>query len=171
MKSRASLLGHPVHQILVMFPIGALGFSIVSDVLHSLGRGPKHASAARQALDFSLISAAAAVPFGALDWLAIRSPSRAKRVGAAHALGNIAVLGLFLASRVLRRGDTAPPAAKWLSTGGLMLASGTAWLGTELVNRHGVGIHGRIGLDVPSSLSSASEPALQSRGLSPSGDR
>lgn len=152
MESRVKLFGHPAHQILVMFPIGALGFSVVSDALHTWNGQRRHASAARLALDYSLATAAAAVPFGAIDWLGIGRNTRAKRVGAFHALGNVAVLGLFTASRLLRAGDRAPRQAKWLSGAGLLLSGVTAWLGTELVNRHGIGVHDVVGQNAPSSL-------------------
>jgi hypothetical protein len=35
MESRVKLLGHAAHPMLVMFPLGALGFSVASDALHS----------------------------------------------------------------------------------------------------------------------------------------
>ena len=33
MESKARLLGHPVHQMLVVFPLGLLGASVVFDLL------------------------------------------------------------------------------------------------------------------------------------------
>ncbi len=35
MEIRTQLLGHPVHQMLVVFPLGALGLSVASDALHA----------------------------------------------------------------------------------------------------------------------------------------
>ena len=34
MESKARLLGHPVHQMLIVFPLGLLGTSVVFDVLY-----------------------------------------------------------------------------------------------------------------------------------------
>jgi uncharacterized membrane protein len=152
MESRAKLLGHPVHQVLVTLPIGALVFSVASDVLHTLRGERKYASAARQALDFTLVTGLAAIPFGAVDWLAIERSTRARRVGALHALGNVAVVGLFAASRLLRREGRAPARAKWLSAAGFALSGATAWLGGELVDTHGIGVYERARLDAPSAL-------------------
>ena len=160
MESRTKLLGHPVHQIAVMFPIGALGFAVVSDTLHSVTHHRELASAARLALNFGLVGAAVAAPFGLVDWLAIPSGTRAKRVGAWHAVGNLAVLALFGAARLLRGDRSAPTASKALAATGLLLTSATAWAGTELINRHGIGVHDLLGENVPSSLSAPeSEPA------------
>ena len=140
MESRAKLFGHPVHQMLVTFPIGAFGFSVASDALHGYLGKRKFAHAATQALDFGLISAALAVPFGAADFLAIPRGTRARRVGLWHAIGNVAMLGLFGASRVLRARGGSPSAAKWLSGSAFMLSGVTAWLGGELVDRYGIGV-------------------------------
>ena len=35
MESRAKLLGHPIHQMLIVFPLGLLGSSIIFDILIS----------------------------------------------------------------------------------------------------------------------------------------
>jgi uncharacterized membrane protein len=152
MESRVKIFGHPVHQILVSLPLGGLGVSAVSDALHARSGNHVHALSARLALDFGLITAAVAAPFGVLDWLAIPPHTRAKRVGAVHGLGNIAVLGLFTASRMLRRGRSAPLSAKLLSAAGVALSGLTAWLGAELINRHGIGLDGELGTNAQSSL-------------------
>lgn len=152
MESRARFLGHPVHQILVELPIGSFVFAVTCDTLGSLTRQRAFAPAARLALDFGLVTAAAAAPFGLVDWLAIRPGTRAKRVGLAHALGNLVVLGLFAGARALRGKGRPASRARWLAAGGLGLAGVTAWLGGELINRHGIGVHDLMGEDVPSSL-------------------
>lgn len=140
MESRAKLFGHPVHQMLVTFPIGAFGFSVASDVLHGYLGPRKFAQAATQALNFGLLSAALAIPFGAADFLAIPRGTRARRIGIWHAVGNVAMLGLFGASRVLRARRRSRAAAKWLSGSAFFLSGVTAWLGGELVDRYGIGV-------------------------------
>lgn len=139
MESRAKLFGHPVHQMLVTLPIGAFGLSVVSDALHTVGSQRKYSDAATVALDFGLVSAAAAIPFGLVDWLAIPPGTRARRVGLWHAVGNAVMLGLFGTSRWLRaKGDVR--SAKMVSGGAFMLGGVTAWLGGELVDRYGIGV-------------------------------
>jgi uncharacterized membrane protein len=140
MESRAKLLGHPVHQALIAFPLGALGFSVAGDALHTWSGKRSHAEAARLALDFGLASAALAAPFGLIDWLAIEPSTRAKRVGLWHGVGNAVLLGVFAASRLQRSPGRAPVSAKLLSGAGFLLSGLTAWLGGELVVRHGIGV-------------------------------
>ena len=153
MESRAQILGHPVHQVLVELPIGAFVFAVTCDTLGAFTGQRSFVHAARHALDFGLMTAVVAAPFGLIDWLAIRSGTRAKRVGLAHALGNVVVIGLFASARAVRGNRHPIGAAKWLAATGLALTGVTAWLGGELINRHGIGVHELVGEDAPSSLS------------------
>jgi uncharacterized membrane protein len=154
MESQIKLFGHPVHQTMVALPIGALAVAVASDGLEWASGDRKYRAAARIALDLGLLTAAVAAPFGWVDWRAIQPGTRAKRVGLWHALGNVGVLGLFFAARMLRNSADAShlTCSKAVAAGGLGALGVTAWLGGELVNRHGIGIHGVVGPDAPSSL-------------------
>lgn len=154
MESKARLFGHPVHQMLVVFPLGLLGASVVFDLL-ALGMSYSlMAVVAYYLILAGLVAGLVAAPFGTIDWLAIPSGTRAKSVGAMHAGGNVVVLLLFAGSAWLRSPDpAAPPAlALVLSFGGAGLSLVTAWLGGELVDRLGVGVSDGAHLDAPSSL-------------------
>jgi uncharacterized membrane protein len=153
MESKIQLLGHPVHQMSVGLPIGA-AFAVTSDGLETLSGRRELGVAARLALNFGLLAAMVAAPFGVVDWLAIESGTRAKRIGLWHAVGNAGALGVFLAARLLR-GSSDPRcggSSKVMAVGGPGLLGVTAWLGGELVSRHGVGMHDVMGLNAPSSL-------------------
>jgi uncharacterized membrane protein len=157
MESHAKLFGHPIHQMLVTFPIGAFGLSVASDTLHTMFGDQKYSHAATLALDFGLASGAVAIPFGLVDWLAIPEGTRAKRVGLWHAIGNVAMLGLFGASRWVRAREADSPAAKYLSGAAFMLSGVTAWLGGELVDRYGIGVKGLVIEEAPASLPMSEE--------------
>jgi len=160
MESRVKLFGHPVHQMLVTFPIGAFGVSVAGDVLHSLSGRRGHAAAARVALDVGLASGALAVPFGLIDYLAIERGSRARRIGLWHAVGNAALLGLFATARVLRSDAHTPRSAKLFAGAGFLLSGLTAWLGGELIVRHGVGVHDRGLQAAPNAVRGAPHTGL-----------
>jgi len=155
MESRAQLLGHSVHQMLVTLPIGAFGFAVACDTAYAISKHWRYAAAARFALDFGLATSLLAIPFGYVDFLAIERRTRAKRIGLLHAFGNLAMLGMFATSRILRGTNCAPRSARWLSGGGFLLSGVGAWLGGELITRHGIGVHDVVGQDAPSSLSKA----------------
>src|SRR5215217_7634896 len=153
--SRAKLFGHPVHQMLIVFPLGLLATAVIFDVVRIVGERAALGTSSYHMIAAGVISGFVAAVFGFIDWLAIPSSTRAKSVGAWHAVGNVAVVLLFAVSWWLRRGDpTSPPTmALVLAVVGAGLALVTGWLGGELVDRLGVGVDDGAHLDAPSSLS------------------
>lgn len=155
MESRVKFAGHPVHPMLIVFPIGLLGTAVIFDIIYLISNSSQWALAAHYMMGAGLIGGLAAALFGWLDWLGIPAGTRAKRIGLWHGLGNVAVLVLFILSWVLRRGNPAEPTTGAIVAGlsGVILTVITAWLGAELVYRLGVGVDGGAHLDSPSSLS------------------
>src|SRR5437868_6789454 len=137
MESRARLFGHPVHQMLIVFPLGLLGASLVFDLLAHAIDLPLMAVVAYYVILGGLVGGLLAAPFGLIDWLAIPGGTRAKSVGGLHGLGNVLVLLLFAASAWLRHNDPSLPGglAQSLSFIAVALSLVTAWLGGELVDR------------------------------------
>jgi uncharacterized membrane protein len=153
MDSRAKLLGHPIHQMLIVFPLGLLGGSVIFDIIHMI-RGGSWSLAAWHMIGVGLITGLLAAVFGLIDWLEIPSGTRAKSIGAWHAIGNVIVLLLFAASWRIRRDDIANPEtfAYVLSIAAFGVSGITAWLGGELVDRLGVGVYDDANLNAPSSI-------------------
>jgi uncharacterized membrane protein len=157
-----NFLGHPVHQMLVVFPAGLLVSSVLVDIagLFGVDGAPR---LAQSLLALGLLGGLAAAPFGFLDWRRIPLGTRARRVGAMHGIGNGLALLLFAAHWFMRdQGDPAPWAV-YLSLGAGALMGGTAWLGAELVTRMGVGVHGGAHLDAGNSLSSSTPDSVRDR--------
>ena len=148
------VLGHPVHQMLIVFPLGMLGGAVVFDVLAMVRNSPQMATVAFYVMAAGIISGLLAAPFGFIDWLGIPAATRAKWIGAVHGVGNVIVVLLFAGSWFLRRPDPSTPAtlALVLSFAGLLLAMVTGWLGGELVDRLGVGVDEGANVNAPSSL-------------------
>ena len=154
MESRAKLLGHPIHQMLIVFPLGLLAMAVVFDVLALALAQPYWSEIAYPMIGAGVITGLLAAPFGAIDWLAIPSATRAKRIGAVHGIGNVLVVLMFAASWWMRGGAPANPGTLALAlsfaAGGLALITG--WLGGELVDRLAVGVDEGAHVDAPSSL-------------------
>ncbi|MBA3443656.1 MAG: DUF2231 domain-containing protein [Gemmatimonadales bacterium] len=155
MESRVKFAGHPVHPMLIVFPLGLLGAAVVFDIVYLISDNSQWAVAAHYMIGAGLIGGLAAALFGWLDWLGIPAGTRAKRLGLWHGLGNMAVVVLFILSWLLRRENPAMPPTGAIVAGlsGVMLSLITAWLGGELVYRLAVGVDGGAHLDSPSSLS------------------
>lgn len=155
MESRAKLLGHAIHPMLIPFPLGLLATSVAFDVVHLVTGSGRWGDIAFWMIAAGIVGGLLAAPFGTIDWLAIPGGTRAKAVGAVHGLGNVAVLVLFGASWLLRYGEPTDPSAFAivLSFAGVALALVTGWLGGELVERLRVGVDDGAHLDSPNSLS------------------
>lgn len=160
MESRVRLFGHPLHQMLIVFPLGLLATSVVFDLMHLLGGSSTAPGIALALIAAGLVGGLLAAPWGFIDWLAIPRGTRAKAIGAMHGGGNVVVLLLFAVSWWLRDGGVEPPStAAWLlSFCGAGLALVTAWLGGELVDRLGVGVSANAHLDARSSLDGPADP-------------
>jgi uncharacterized membrane protein len=156
MESRIKLLGHPVHPMLIVFPLGLLAMAVIFD-LFAIGSDTGYWSEISYwMIAAGVVTGLLAAPFGFIDWLAIPAGTRAKRIGAIHGLGNVVVVLLFAASFVLRAGTPQTPGtlALTLSFAAGCLSLATGWLGGELVDRLSVGVDEGAHLNAPSSLTS-----------------
>ena len=154
MRSRARFLGHPIHTLLVVFPLGLLLTATLFD-LWAWGTGNRFWNdLAFYLIVAGVVGGIAAAPFGLVDWLAIPRGTRAKAVGAWHGGGNVLVLALFALSWMLRLGgpDVEPTWPLVLALAGAGCALVTGWLGGELVVRLGIGVDPGAHVDAPSSL-------------------
>jgi len=155
MESKAKLLGHPIHPMLIVFPLGLLATSVAFDIVGLSKSDPSWFGMSFWLIVAGVIGGLLSAIFGLIDWWAIPSGTRAKAIGLWHGLGNVVVVVLFIASCWLRRPEPNDPSAIAfaLSFIAVVLALVTGWLGGELVDRLGVGVDRGAHLDAPSSLS------------------
>jgi uncharacterized membrane protein len=153
MESRAKLFGHPIHQMLIVFPLGLLATALLFDVVQLATGNGFWSELSYWMIAAGVVSGLVAAPFGLVDWLAIPWRTRAKRIGAVHGGGNVLVLALYGISWLMRTDPAAPetPALVMAFLGG-GLALVTGWLGGELVDRLAVGVDEGAHLNAPSSL-------------------
>ncbi len=154
MESRAKLFGHPIHQMLIVFPLGLLAMAVIFDIFALALAEGYWSEIAYWMIAAGVVTGLLAAPFGLIDWLAIPGGTRAKRIGAVHGLGNVVVVLLFAVSWWMRTDAPASPGtiALVLSFAAGALALFTGWLGGELVDRLAVGVDEGAHLDAPSSL-------------------
>ena len=160
MESRAKAFGHPIHPMLIVFPLGLLAAAVIFDILYLILNVDAFPLVSYWMIATGIVGGLLAAIFGFIDWLAIPKGTRAKSIGLWHGVGNVVIVVLFAASWLLRRGapDLAPSTlALILSFAGALLALVTGWWGGELVYRLGVGPDRGAHLDAPSALSG--EPA------------
>jgi uncharacterized membrane protein len=156
MESKAKLLGHPIHPMLIVVPLGLFIGAVVFDCVY-LWRGSRaFATAAYWNIAGGVVGGLVAAVFGLIDWMAIPSGTRAKRIGLLHGGSNVVVVAAFAVAWLTRRnnGDVAPTTSLFLlELVALGIGSVAGWLGGELVDRLGVGVADGAHLDASSSLS------------------
>ncbi len=136
--------GHPFHPILVTVPIGAWVASFVFDLASRLSDEPVvFAKGALWLIGLGLVGAAAAAMVGFLDLFAIPTGTRAFRTGLLHMSLNLAVVAIYVAAFLLRRGrleqpDGVPVGLLVLSAVALGVLTVSGWLGGQLAYRYGV---------------------------------
>jgi uncharacterized membrane protein len=154
-ESRLKILGHPVHPMLVMFPVALLSTAVIFDLVDVLGGPDFLGEVAYWNLTVGLAGGLLAAVAGSFDLLAIPTGTRAKRVALTHALANVAVILLFgavWAVRLNADGRGAGGALIAIELVAVAVLGLSAWLGGELVDRLGVGVDRDAGLDASSSL-------------------
>ena len=146
MASKASIGGHPIHPMLIPFPIGLLVFSLIADLIYLWRGNPVWENyIAFYTLLGGIIGAAAAAIPGLIDWATL-TDGAAVKVANWHARVNITGLVIFIASFYLRTTN----GAKWiaglpslpiiLSIVGVIGLTIAGYLGGELVFRHRVAV-------------------------------
>lgn len=155
MESRAKFAGHPIHPMLIVFPLGLLTTAVILDIAYLATDAGLWALMAYYLIAGGVLGGLAAAIPGWIDWLAIPRGTRARRIGLIHGVGNVVVLVLFVLSWLFRRENPAAPPTEAVVAAlvGVGLAAVTGWLGGELVDRLGVGVDDGAHLDAPSSLS------------------
>lgn len=140
--SRAAIAGHPLHPMLVPFPIAFLVGVLAVDLAFVAIGDPFWARAGFWLLLAGIVTAIVAAVFGLVDFLGIPQV-RSLSVAWIHFLGNGAVVLLAILNLAQRWAD---PVA---GAGGLGIALSlivtavllvTGWLGGELAYRHRIGI-------------------------------
>lgn len=151
MASPASIGGHPIHPMIIPFPIALWVFSLVADVVYLWRGNPiwRDYIAFYTLLGGILGAVVAAVP-GFIDWLSLKDPAVVK-IANWHARLNVIALLIFAASFYLRTASGSGlvggsyTIAIGLSVLGVILISISGYLGGEMVFKHGVAVDQQSG--------------------------
>jgi nitrite reductase/ring-hydroxylating ferredoxin subunit/uncharacterized membrane protein len=144
MKSQAAINGHPIHPMLIVYPFafltGSFGFSATA-----AASGNRELQKVSDHLVPTGVVAAlfAAIP-GVIDYFGSVPPQSSGRDRATkHALLNLAGLGLFATSWLLRRGRERRAMPLLLQGVGTAVMSVAGYLGGTLVYRNQIGVDHR----------------------------
>jgi uncharacterized membrane protein len=142
-KSTASIAGHPIHPMLIPFPIVFLVLALVADLVFWQSGNSVWATVAMWSLGAGIVMALVAALAGFADFF---GDERIRRIGDAwqHMIGNLVAVLLAALNWYIRYryGDAAGvfPWGIWISLATVLLLLFNGWKGWELVYRHHVAI-------------------------------
>lgn len=143
-KSTAVVGGHPIHPMLVPFPIACFVGAFVTDIFFVYGAGPGWSTASQWLLGFGLATAALAALAGFADFM---GDDRIRTLGVAlrHMIANVTAVVIAAINLLIRltSPDTVPTIGIFLSGLTVLVLLYSGWLGGHLVYVHRVGVHDR----------------------------
>jgi uncharacterized membrane protein len=141
METRASVAEHPIHPMLIPFPIALWIFSLASDLIYLFGfGGAVWKDIALYTMAGGIIGGLAAAIPGYIDYRSLSDPVIV-RVAQMHMVINVGLIVLFTINtglRILNGPEALLPVL--LSVLGVAALAVSGWLGGELVYVQGVAV-------------------------------
>jgi uncharacterized membrane protein len=141
-RSNVAIAGHPVHPMLIPFPIAFLVGALVTDLIFWGTGNPFWAQASVYLVVAGLVTGVIAAAVGFTDFVTLPQV-RAHRMAWVHFLGNALVLLLALIRALYSWSEpetTVMPTGLILSGAMTVLLIVTGWAGGELAYRHKIGV-------------------------------
>jgi uncharacterized membrane protein len=140
METPATVAEHPVHPMLIPFPIALWIFSLASDLIFLFGfGGPLWKDVALYTMIGGIIGGLAAAIPGYLDYRTLTDPV-VVRVAQLHMVINVGLVLLFSVNAGLRLFNPEALLPVFLSVLGVAALGVSGWLGGELVYVQGVAV-------------------------------
>ena len=139
-QGKATFRGHPLHLMLVSFPIAFWSGALVTDGIGAGGHDPFWFRMSVALIAMGTVMAVPAAVFGYIDYRTARMSRAAKRVGTQHMVWSLGCIVVFPAAWWLRAAEASarPGIAATIAGSLVLLVAG--YYGSELANRYRVGI-------------------------------
>jgi uncharacterized membrane protein len=140
MSTRASVYHHPIHPMLIVFPLGLWVFSVLCYLIYLLSRVAVWHTVALYAMGGGIVGGVLAAVPGAIDFLTLPK-SKVQTIALSHMISNVVALTIFIIAFALAEfGNEQSVVPFVLSIFGLLAVGTGGWLGGALVYEHGVGV-------------------------------
>jgi len=140
MQGKATIFGHPIHPILVPFPIGFFVGALVCDIISVFRPGALWPSMSVALIGFGIIAALLAAIFGFADYLTAPMPAAAKKTATAHMVLNLIMVVVFAVAFIVRYQAPTSTAGYLLTVLGVIVLGIAGSLGGHLAYHHRVGV-------------------------------
>jgi uncharacterized membrane protein len=139
MQGKATIGGHPIHPMLIPFPIAFFVGALVCDIISIWNGALNWAQISELMIGFGIIGGLAAAIFGFTDYVTAPMSPEAKTTATNHMILNLLTVAIFICAFVVRFNHPTP-AGYWLTAIGdaVLLCSG--YLGGKLVFNDRVGV-------------------------------
>lgn len=142
MQGKATLLGHPIHPMLVPFPIAFFVGALISDIISHWGDPVFWPRMSVVLIGLGIVGALLAAVFGFVDYLTAPLSEGAKKTATTHLILNLIVVVIFVIAFFVRLGDATSVAGYVLTVLGVVVMCVSGYLGGKLVFEGGVGMKG-----------------------------
>jgi uncharacterized membrane protein/nitrite reductase/ring-hydroxylating ferredoxin subunit len=145
MRSKSDIKGHPLHPILVSFPIAFFIGAFASDILVIMSENAVFGTMAKYLETAGIATAALAAIPGIIDYFYIVPPeSSANKRATQHGLLNVTMLLVFVMALLIRRSNDVNFLFVLTLEGiGVIILTISGWLGGTLVYRNQIGVDHR----------------------------
>jgi uncharacterized membrane protein len=143
--SKVKILGHPIHPMLVAYPIALYTSTLVAYVIYAANKDPFFFKAAVAANIAGIVMAAITALPGFIDWaVGIPSGTPAKSHGLTHMLLNVTALVLFIINTLIHTGSWKNPSGEAsgiiLALLGVLCTVGAGYFGWTMIQTDHVGV-------------------------------
>lgn len=150
MQGKATLRGHPIHPMLIPFPIAFFVGALISDIISHWGDASFWPRMSLVLIGFGIISALIAALFGFIDYRTAPMTDDAKRMATIHMILNlltvaIFAVAIFAVAFYLRLGNATSVAGYVLTVLGVIILSAAGYLGGHLAYHFGMGVESGAG--------------------------
>lgn len=139
-RSTAQIAGHPIHPMLIPFPIVGFIGTFITDVVYTRNHDLGWATASHWLLGVGLAMAALAAVAGLTDFFGDKRIQGSDAIK--HMLANVTAVVLELVNLIMRLGnaDFIPSVGVYISGVVVLILIYSGWKGGDLVFRHGIGV-------------------------------
>ena len=140
MQGKATLFGHPIHPMLIPFPIAFFAGALISDIISRWGDPVFWPRMSVVLIGLGIIGALLAAVFGFVDYLTAPLSEDAKKTATTHMILNLIVVAIFAVAFFVRFGDATSTIGYVLTVLGVLVLLVSGYLGGKLVFEGGVGM-------------------------------
>jgi len=140
MQGKATFAGHPIHPVLIPFPIAFFSGALVSDIISHWGDPIFWPRMSVVLIGLGIVGALLAALFGFIDYFTAPMSNDAKKTATTHMIFNLVTVVIFAIAFYIRLGNATALAGYVLTVIGVLVLAVSGWLGGHLSYHFALGV-------------------------------